>query len=188
VESQRFAPAIILLLAPLFVACGCAHHSPAHEQELTSESMGRLSGAKGDDVPQGGRRLPSSIMCDSPQPVEAHHEPVGLRGSLDKDDIRRIVRGHISEIRVCYEAQMGPPPYPRGRVSTRFAIAASGRVESSCIADSTVKNPRIDRCIVDAILKWEFPRPIGGRWVLVEYPFRLIPGDDNSDTPPKASD
>jgi outer membrane biosynthesis protein TonB len=83
---------------------------------------------------------------------------------------------------------MGPPPYPRGRVSTRFAIAASGRVESSCIADSTVKNPRIDRCIVDAILKWEFPRPIGGGWVLVEYPFRLIPGDDNTDMPPRDSD
>jgi hypothetical protein len=51
-----------------------------------------------------------------------------------------------------------------------------------------VKNPIIDRCIVNAILRWEFPRPIGGGWVLVEYPFRLVAGPGYETRPSRGAD
>jgi hypothetical protein len=36
-----------------------------------------------------------------------------------------------------------------------------------------VKDALIDSCITDAVLSWEFARPYGGGWVLVDYPFVL---------------
>jgi TonB family protein len=90
-----------------------------------------------------------------------------VRGSCDKDLIRRVVRAHLNEVRFCYERALQSHPSLQGRAVTRFVIGYDGRVTSSQIASSTV-SPEVDACVAQAIARWQFvPRCVGE----VSYPF-----------------
>ena len=75
----------------------------------------------------------------------------------------------------CYEQQLVRQPNLGGRVTVQFTIAASGQVIASVVQTSTIGNPAVEMCIVQAVKRWEFPKPIGGGIVLVSYPFALTP-------------
>jgi hypothetical protein len=42
---------------------------------------------------------------------------------------------------------------------------------------STIANGALEYCIVEAVRRWEFPKPLGGGAVTVIHPFVLTPGD-----------
>jgi TonB family protein len=96
-----------------------------------------------------------------------------VRGSLDKEIIRRIIRRHINEVKFCYEQEAMKHQDLRGRVVVQFTIAATGQVVSSSVAQSTTNNGTVDQCIAGAVRRWEFPKPQGGGIVIVSYPFVL---------------
>jgi TonB family protein len=100
-----------------------------------------------------------------------------VRGSLDKEMIRRIIRRHINEVRYCYEQELARHPSLSGRISVQFVIAANGEVTSSALQRSTMNNVRVESCVVQASRRWNFPYPTGGGIVVVSYPFNLVPGD-----------
>ena len=62
-----------------------------------------------------------------------------------------------------------------GRVTVQFTIGASGQVLASVLQNSTVASARVESCIVQAVRRWEFPKPLGGGLVIVSYPFVLAP-------------
>jgi len=99
-----------------------------------------------------------------------------VRGSLDKEIIRRIVRRHINEVRFCYDQALVTHPSLGGRLVVQFTIAPTGRVLASLLQSSTVGSPAVDGCVVQAVKRWEFPQPEGGGLVMVSYPFQLTPG------------
>ena len=99
-----------------------------------------------------------------------------VRGSLDKEIIRRIVRRHINEVRYCYEQALVTHPSLGGRLIVQFTIAPTGRVLASLPQSSSVGSPAVDGCVVQAVKRWEFPQPEGGGLVMVSYPFQLTPG------------
>jgi len=103
-----------------------------------------------------------------------------VRGNMDKEIIRRIVRRHINEVRTCYEQQLAREPRLRGRVVVQFTIAATGTVLASVMQSSTLASPSVETCVVNAVKRWEFPYPLGGGLVIVTYPFSLTPagGED----------
>jgi outer membrane biosynthesis protein TonB len=97
-----------------------------------------------------------------------------VRGSLDKDIIRRIVRAHIGEVRYCYNEGLAHDPELSGRVSVEFVIGAEGKVIRST-AESDMEG-EVPECIANAVGRWLFPRPADGKDVAVSYPFVLEPG------------
>jgi TonB family protein len=99
-----------------------------------------------------------------------------VRGSLDKEIIRRIIARHINEVRYCYEQELTKKPDLGGRVMVQFTIAASGQVIASVLQNSTMGNARVENCTVQAVRRWEFPKPLGGGIVIVSYPFVMTPG------------
>ena len=99
-----------------------------------------------------------------------------VRGSLDKEIIRRIIRRHINEVKYCYEQELTKKPDLGGRIMVQFTIAASGQVIASVLQNSTMGNARVENCTVQAVRRWEFPKPLGGGIVIVSYPFVLTPG------------
>lgn len=118
-------------------------------------------------------RQPSSIFCQNTKgPPAPEPRPAG---NLEKEVIKKIVQGHLPAVKDCYEEHMNAPPYPRGRLMARFSIGFDGRVQSSCAIETTVTDPAIDLCILNDILSWQFPLPQNGDWVVVEYPFVLLP-------------
>lgn len=99
-----------------------------------------------------------------------------VKGALDRDIIRRIVRAHINEVRSCYNAGLTKDPKLEGRVAIDFTIGTTGKVGKSEVDTTTVSDKSVGKCIAKAVKRWKFPRPRGGGVVTVTYPFVLSPG------------
>lgn len=114
------------------------------------------------------------------------------KGSIDKEVIRRVVRAHIGQVRRCYETALAQKPELRGRVTVNWRIEPDGKVSHATVQSSTLQHEPTEKCIVEAISTWVFPKPIGG-WVGITYPFTLLDsagksGDAESAEKPNKAD
>jgi TonB family protein len=107
---------------------------------------------------------------------DVRQDTAKVRGNLDPDIIRRIVRAHINEVRSCYNAGLTKNPELEGRVTIDFVITSTGKVGDSKLGNSTVSDEYVGNCIAKAVKRWTFPKPRGGGEVEVSYPFQLSPG------------
>ena len=165
-------------VAPWLLFVGCAatapHGAPGPQSALRTAAVAPPVGDE-NLVPDGANRLASSLDCE-PQPPCEHcllfKGAKALRdGSLDKQAIRSVVGSNLSKVRACYDAAAAANPDGRGRVMVRFGITPSGRVATSCLVSSELHDPSVERCVVDLPFGWSFPKPDGGGWVVVSYPF-----------------
>ncbi len=99
-----------------------------------------------------------------------------VRGALDKDIVRRVVRAHINQVRHCYNQGLVRDPRLQGRVSIQFTIGSTGKVPMAVVASSTLGDKNVGDCVAKAVRRWTFPKPDGGGAVMVTYPFVLNPG------------
>jgi TonB family protein len=99
-----------------------------------------------------------------------------VRGSLDKDIIRRVVHLHMNEVKYCYDQELVKKVALEGRVSIQFVISPQGQVISSVLQSTTMNNLRVEKCVVDAVKRWPFPSPSGGGIAIVSYPFNFVAG------------
>jgi hypothetical protein len=99
-----------------------------------------------------------------------------VKGALDKDIIRRIVRAHINEVRYCYNQGLVRDPNLKGRVSVQFTIGPTGNVPVAVVQETSLKDGSVGQCIAKAVKRWKFPKPEGGGNVVVTYPFVLEAG------------
>ncbi|NCN28384.1 energy transducer TonB [bacterium] len=90
---------------------------------------------------------------------------------LSRDEVGRVIHSNISEIRYCYESSMIRKPDLEGKLVVDFTIAASGRVRSANVNKSSVRDERLNECILKRLARWEFPKPKSGVEVAVSYPF-----------------
>jgi TonB family protein len=97
-------------------------------------------------------------------------EGFGVQEGLSKDEVGKVIREHISEVRYCYEAAMVRQPGFEGRLSVTFIINRAGAVKSAATRDSS-GDRAMDCCILSRLQKWKFPAPRGGVDVGVTYPF-----------------
>jgi hypothetical protein len=96
-----------------------------------------------------------------------------VKGSLDKDIIRRIVRMHLNEVQRCYIQGLTREPSLKGGVTIQFTIGPSGKVVVATVTDNTLKDEDVANCIAKAIKRRTFPKPPGGGSVVVDQPFVL---------------
>jgi TonB family protein len=105
-------------------------------------------------------------------------DPAEPRGSLDKEIIRRVIRRHINEVKACYEPQLTTFPDLSGRIMVRFTIGATGDVIAAVLENSTMGNAAVESCALQAVRRWQFPKPLGGAILIVSYPFVLKPSSN----------
>jgi hypothetical protein len=96
---------------------------------------------------------------------------VKVHGSLDKEIIRRIVHQHMNEVKFCYDQELARKPTLAGRISVQFAISPVGQVITSVMQSTSMDDARVENCVVNAVRRWEFPKPTGGGIAIVLYPF-----------------
>ena len=95
-------------------------------------------------------------------------------GTLDKSEIRKVVREHINEIRYCYNKVLETQPEAKASLVVDFTIGDDGAVTNSSI--SKLEGPaELGPCVNAAVNTWKFPAPTGGE-VAVSYPFVMEPG------------
>jgi TonB family protein len=95
-----------------------------------------------------------------------------IRGVLDKEIIRRVIRRHINEVKYCYQRELQTSPALATKVVLSFTIGQAGNVIAARATNaSTPGNPGVRRCIVRAARRWRFPPPRPSGLVMVTYPF-----------------
>jgi TonB family protein len=107
-----------------------------------------------------------------------------VRGPLEREIIRRIVRRHINEVKYCYEQQLVRKPDLGGRILVQFTIAPSGQVIASALENSTMGDARVEGCAIQAVRRWEFPGARAGGITSVVVPFVMTPGAGPASLPP----
>lgn len=109
----------------------------------------------------------ATVVCATARAGEA-------KGTLGEDEIRKVVRDHIDEVRVCYNAVLAKQPEAKANLVVDFTIGSDGAVTTSKIG--TLEGPaELGKCVSAAVLAWKFPKPTGGA-VDVSYPFAFEPG------------
>jgi hypothetical protein len=99
-----------------------------------------------------------------------------VQGEIDPELIRKVVHDHRAQIRACYEQELNSKPKLAGKVTTAWTIDAAGLVTESHVAESTLGDNAVERCVTSRIKTWRFPIPKGGGEVFVTYPFIFTRG------------
>jgi len=97
--------------------------------------------------------------------------PANVRGALDPEVVRRVVRRHRAQIKYCYELELLRTPGLEGKVQVQWVIGPDGRVNRTKISSTTMKSPNVEACIQRKIRTWVFDQPKGGGVVVVNWPF-----------------
>ncbi len=142
----------------------------------TIGTLGKFGKGHGPGTGPGGYgSTVGTLATRQPHPPDVLIGDISVRGSLDKEIIRRTVRRHLNEVRFCYEKALAAHPSIAGRVVVQFTIAPTGRVPVALLQSTTLGVASVESCMVEAVRRWEFPQPEGGGLVSVSYPFQLAP-------------
>jgi hypothetical protein len=98
-----------------------------------------------------------------------------LEGGLDRAVIQATIAKYLSQVRACYEQGLQSNPGLAGQVNMNFVIAGSGAVSTAKVGKSSLGNAQVEGCIETKMMNWQFPKPVGGVNVKVNYPFVLRP-------------
>lgn len=98
-----------------------------------------------------------------------------LNGGLSKYAINATIAKYLNQVRRCYEDELKLHPALEGLVTVDFEVGASGRLNFARTAKSTLDSKKVQDCINQRMMTWEFPKPKGGVNVKVSYPFMLRP-------------
>ena len=135
----------------------------------TLGTIGKGGGGSGAGYGRGTGRL-KGRRTPAPRVIAGRGQ---VRGALDKEIIRRIIRRHLNEVKYCYAKELSAKPDLYGRLVIQFTIAGTGQVVMALVQSSTLKNRNVETCITRAVRRWLFPKPRGGGIVIVSYPFVL---------------
>jgi hypothetical protein len=136
--------------------------------------LGRIGGPGGNGSCVGALCRPGGPALRQHRTTgpEVTISPAEVKGSLDKELIRRVIRRHLPEVKFCYERELTRNNTLEGRVQIHFIIGTTGAVTASMVQSSTLQNSTAEQCIAGAVRRWEFPKPQFGI-VDVSYPFVL---------------
>lgn len=97
----------------------------------------------------------------------------GNEGTLNAVDVEGAIDRHRGELIECYgldrRAKSG------GRALLRFFVDGKGEVVDVAILESTIRHPRVERCLADIAVGVVLPPPSGRKPTTFDYPveFRL---------------
>lgn len=89
--------------------------------------------------------------------------------------IQAVINDHADDFKACYELEqipMGDGNDPQGTVNVGFAIAMSGAVTQARVLSSTLKQPKVEACIVERLKALQFPRQ--PKAMETKFPFRFV--------------
>ncbi|MBI3186002.1 MAG: AgmX/PglI C-terminal domain-containing protein [Myxococcales bacterium] len=107
----------------------------------------------------------------------APSKAAGGRPSVEKEEARAAVRAVEPMVRQCFFEVAGRYP-GRQRVTLAFTIAGqgpNGSLEGGEVLESTVKDPTLEACFLEALADARFPAPQSGGRLRVDYPFSFEP-------------
>lgn len=108
--------------------------------------------------------------------IEAGGSEESFEGSIDKEAVRRRIKHNLNLIRGCYNQElnrldkMGRKSL-EGKVVLKWDIVNNGVAKNVRVANSTLNNSAIERCIAERLATIVFPDPPNDTTAEVMYPF-----------------
>ncbi|MHB8878626.1 MAG: AgmX/PglI C-terminal domain-containing protein [Myxococcaceae bacterium] len=125
--------------------------------------------------------LTQALLDARPKPIapaaSATPEPTG---SVDKEAVRSAVKAVTPLVRQCFEDAAKRYPGPH-KVKLSFTIQGqglTGYLKDGEVAESTIHDPFLEGCFLEAMADAKFPPPHGGGTVKITYPFSFTPDED----------
>jgi hypothetical protein len=128
-----------------------------------------IDGAGTGGPGRGGRDGITTIRKPKPKGPVNVGEAIFLSG-IDKSAVDRVIKGHLSSLRYCYQRELPANPDLHGKVVIKFVIAKDGSVSQSSVRSSTLDNQPTERCLVEKFGRMRFVKPKGGGIAIVSYP------------------
>jgi TonB family protein len=119
------------------------------------------------------------VTPPEPSPASPPEPPPAPPVATSKDVIRSVIRSHSSEVRYCYESALLRRSTLAGKLTVKFGVNAQGSVDTAEVDKSTLGDPVMESCIVEHVKQWVFPKPKGGGYIKVTYPFIFIQSPPN---------
>ncbi len=108
--------------------------------------------------------------------IQAGGSEENFEGSIDKEAVRRRIKHNLNLIRGCYNQElnrldkMGRKSL-EGKVVLKWDIVNNGVAKNVRVANSTLNNPAIEKCIAERLATIVFPDPPNDTTAEVMYPF-----------------
>jgi pSer/pThr/pTyr-binding forkhead associated (FHA) protein len=108
--------------------------------------------------------------------IQAGGSEESFEGSIDKEAVRRRIKHNLNLIRGCYNQElnrldkMGRKSL-EGKVVLKWDIVNNGVAKNVRVANSTLNNPEIEKCIAERLATIVFPDPPNDTTAEVMYPF-----------------
>ena len=96
-------------------------------------------------------------------PVRVTADTPSVKGGLNPEILRRINRRHANEVKYCYQKELQKKPGLAGAIEVSYTIDARGMVSASSLVSSTMSSPAVERCVVQAVRRWLYPKPGDGK-------------------------
>ncbi|MFQ5707606.1 MAG: TonB family protein [bacterium] len=113
-----------------------------------------------DDLLTGLGTTKSNSFSRSGDLVVVNESPLIEGGSekgivgRNQDDIQGVIMKHNNSMQYCYERQLKRNPNLKGKMVLRITITPQGTVKKVEIISSTLKNRKVEQCVVSRIRRW----------------------------------
>lgn len=94
---------------------------------------------------------------------------------LSKDPYSRVLKRQTPTFRKCYEQGLRQTPELQGKVVVQFIILPSGRVTEAVIPESSLNSRSVEACMLRAVRKLVFPKPMYGGSMKISYRILFYP-------------
>lgn len=113
----------------------------------------------------------SSDFADSQSPVS---------GKQRRDLILRTISENYSDLKSCYREGLRKNSQMKGKVVMGWAMDPQGRVLAAEVQTSQLKNKQVEKCMVDRLSGWRFPRQAKAQGTKdrMTYTFQFVPENE----------
>jgi predicted component of type VI protein secretion system len=153
--------------APVFNISGLIGDLPTVNVDRASTSLVTKGGGQ---ISKGLTQLQASQKGPVRGQVTKLNSSAKVTGSLSREDVSRVVNEHSNQLTACYEKVLMTDPGLAGKITLDWTVKMDGLVKDVRVASSTLSNPKVAVCVVEAVKGWKFPKPVGGE-ALISYPF-----------------
>lgn len=143
----------------------CGPGEPAKSAEAGREP--RPSGAAEPSAPSEPARGGAARRASSSAGIEVGGEV----GGLAEDAVDAIVRSASDEIDACWERGAEQNEWLAGSIQLVLGIGGDGRPAYAFVRKSTLGDARAERCMLAALSRKTWPKPVGGKVGVVRSSF-----------------
>ncbi len=105
--------------------------------------------------------------------IEVSGSGADFVGTVDKEQVRRVVRSILAQIKNCFDRALVTNSSLEGKVIIYWKVIEQGHVTVSNVKEAPADLQAVGECVARRIKEQRFPEPPGGSYYEVSYPFLM---------------